>query len=131
MKRTSPIIRFDLPAEDGARAAAFYESVFGWQMRFKGGDNDCSLRATTTESDAGGPKGPGAIDGSPFPKSRDRAGLYPAVTIEVEDIQEAIDRISQAGGRVLGDIIFRPGLGRFIVFLDPECNRVGVLQRSG
>jgi predicted enzyme related to lactoylglutathione lyase len=49
--------------------------------------------------------------------------------IQVEDINEQIGRIKQAGGQVLGEPLEIPGVGWYVSFIDTESNRVSMLQR--
>jgi hypothetical protein len=34
----NPVVHFEMPYDDKARMARFYESAFGWQMRMLGED---------------------------------------------------------------------------------------------
>jgi len=52
---------------------------------------------------------------------------FPAV-IAVRDIVYAMDRISKAGGRLLGEPMQIPGVGGYVSFMDTEGNRVSLLQ---
>jgi len=46
----------------------------------------------------------------------------------VDDLDFAIKRVGQAGGKVLGEPIEIPGVGRYVSFFDTEGNRVSMLQ---
>ena len=83
---------------------------------------------TTTESDDGGPKTPGAINGGFYQKSADMPAQYPAVVIAVDDIRGAINKVKDAGGNVIGDPMEIPGVGQYVSFFDTEGNRVSLLQ---
>ncbi|HEV2719105.1 MAG TPA: VOC family protein [Thermoanaerobaculia bacterium] len=86
------------------------------------------VTVTTTESDQGGPKKPGAINGGFFMKSNDKPAQYPSVVIAVDDIETAIKKVNDAGGEVLGDPMEIPGVGTYVSFFDTEHNRVSMLQ---
>jgi predicted enzyme related to lactoylglutathione lyase len=58
-----PVVHFELPYDNRVRMAKFYESVFGWQIQMLAEDMGNYVLATTTETDASGPKKPGAING--------------------------------------------------------------------
>ena len=45
-----------------------------------------------------------------------------------DDVYSAMKRVIQAGGKVLGEPIKIPGVGRYISFFDTEGNRVSMLQ---
>ena len=86
---------------------------------------------TTCETDEKGrPKNPGSINGGLYKKPTDPMGQHPSVVIAVTDIQDALKRVKQAGGKVLGEPMDIPGVGLYAGFVDTEGNRVSVLQPS-
>ena len=46
----------------------------------------------------------------------------------MDDIKKAIAKVAEAGGSVLGEPMEIPGVGSYVSFLDPEGNRVSMLQ---
>jgi predicted enzyme related to lactoylglutathione lyase len=123
-----PVVHFEMPYENRERMAAFYGAAFGWQTQMLGEEMGQYVLATTTETDANGPKTPGAINGGFFQKRLDRPGQHPSVVIAVDDIQEAVRKVMAAGGTVLGDPMEIPGVGHYVSFTDTEGNRVSMLQ---
>ncbi len=129
--KMNPVVHFEMPAEDRKRMAAFYTNVFGWQTQMLGPDMGNYVIATTTESDERGrPKSPGTINGGFFPRSDDRPAQYPSVVIAVEDIEEHMQKVEKAGGKVLGEPWKIPGVGLYVAFIDTEGNRISMLQPS-
>ena len=127
----NPVVHFEMPAEDRQRMAAFYTDVFGWQTQLMGPEMGDYVVVTTTETGRNGrPKKPGAINGGFFPKSDDKPAQYPSVVIAVEDIRRHMQKVTQAGGKVLGEPMEIPGIGWYVSFLDTEGNRVSMLQPS-
>jgi uncharacterized protein len=124
----NPVVHFELPAEDRKRMADFYTKVFGWKTEQLGEDMGNYVLATTTDSDEKGPKKPGAINGGFFQKTDDKPAQYPSVVIAVDDIGEHIKTLERAGGKVLGEPVDIPGVGRYVSFLDTEGNRIGMIQ---
>ncbi|HEX3579910.1 MAG TPA: VOC family protein [Thermoanaerobaculia bacterium] len=124
----SPVVHFEMPAEDRKRMAKFYTDVFGWQTQMMGPEMGEYVVVTTTESDDNGPKKPGAINGGFFPKKPDRPAQYPSVVISVDDIDESMKAVSDAGGQILGEPMDIPGVGRYVSFYDTEGNRVSMLK---
>ena len=124
----NPVVHFELPAEDRKRMADFYTKVFGWKTEQLGEDMGNYVLATTTDSDEKGPKKPSAINGGFFQKTDDKPAQYPSVVIAVDDIEEHIKTLERAGGKVLGEPVDIPGVGRYISFLDTEGNRIGMIQ---
>jgi predicted enzyme related to lactoylglutathione lyase len=88
----NPVVRFEMPAEDRKRMADFYTKVFGWKTEQLGEDMGNYVLSTTTESDEKGPKKPGAINGGFFQKTDDKSAQYPSVVIQVDDIEEHIEK---------------------------------------
>jgi uncharacterized protein len=84
--------------------------------------------ATTTESDVTGPKRPGAINGGFFARRPDWPAQHPSLVIAVDNIEAAMKKVAEAGGKVLGEPIEIPGIGQYVSFVDTEDNRVSMLQ---
>src|SRR5262249_8716534 len=124
----NPVVHFEMPYDNPKRVAKFYESAFGWQMQLLGEEMGNYVLATTTETDQAGPKKPGAINGGFFAKKPDWPMQYPSVVIAVDDIRQAVKKVANAGGKVLGEPIEIPGVGQYVSFTDSEGNRVGMLQ---
>jgi len=122
------VVHFEMPYDNRKRVAKFYESAFGWQTQMLGENMGNYVLATTTETDENGPKNPGAINGGFFPKKPDWPAQYPAVVIAVGDIKESVKKVTDAGGKVLGEPMEIPGVGQYVSFTDTEGNRVSMLQ---
>ena len=123
-----PVVHFEMPYDDQARMSRFYRSAFGWNTTALGPEMGDYVVAATTESDQTGPKRPGAINGGFFQRKPDWPAQHPSVVIAVRSIGEAMDRVSKAGGRVLGEPMDIPGIGKYVSFYDTEGNRVSLLE---
>jgi predicted enzyme related to lactoylglutathione lyase len=88
------------------------------------------LLATTTESDDKGPKNPGAINGGFFEKKDDELNQGPHIVIAVDNIDESIKAVEEAGGKIMGEKMDIPGIGLYVSILDTEGTVVGMLQPS-
>ena len=129
MKTMNPVVHFEMPADDRKRMADFYSSVFGWQAQMLGEDMGNYVTVRTTETDENGrPKTPGAINGGFYPRLKDMPEQHPSIVIAVEDIRESMKKITEAGGKVLGEPMPIPGIGSYVSFIDTEGNRVSLLQ---
>jgi predicted enzyme related to lactoylglutathione lyase len=127
----NPVVHFEMPAEDKSRMADFYTKAFGWKTQMLGPEMNEYVLVTTTESDEDGrPKNPGAINGGFYKKSVDMPAQYPSVVIGVGDIKEAMKRVTEAGGKVLGEPMEIPGYGLYVSFFDTEGNRVSMMQSN-
>lgn len=130
----NPVVHFEMPYDDRARMAAFYQSAFGWQTQMLGAEMGHYVVAHTTETVDGMTLQPGAINGGFFVRKADWPAQHPSVVISVPDIHAAMNRVAQAGGEVLGEPMEIPGIGHYVSFMDTEGNRVSLLQafpRSG
>lgn len=123
-----PVVHFEFPYDDRKRIATFYQAAFDWHTEMLGEDMGNYVLATTTETGETGPKKPGAINGGFYPKKPDWPAQYPSVVIAVEDIKKSIKKVSDAGGKVLGDPMEIPGVGQYVSFTDTEGNRLSMLQ---
>ena len=126
--KMNPVVHFEMPAEDRKRMASFYTKAFGWQTQVLGPEMGDYVLVTTTESDDGQPKAPGAINGGFYPKKEEEPAQYPSVVIAVDDIQVSMKTVAEAGGKVLGEPMEIPGVGQYVSFTDTEGNRVSMLQ---
>ncbi|MFZ2268221.1 MAG: VOC family protein [Azonexus sp.] len=124
----NPVVHFEMPYDDRARMAGFYQRVFGWQTQLLGEEMGNYVLAATTECDAAGPTKPGAINGGFYPRRADWPAQYPSLVIAVDDLRAAMRQIGEAGGEVLGEPMSIPGVGDYISFFDTEGNRVSLLQ---
>lgn len=128
MAKMDPVVHFEMPAEDRLRMTDFYAKVFGWETKLMGDDMGNYVVVATTESDETGPKRPGAINGGFYLKKPDWPAQYPSVVIAVDDIKASMKKIAVGGGKVLGEPMDIPGVGKYVSFLDTEGNRVSILQ---
>lgn len=126
--KSDPVVHFEFPAEDRERMARFYTAAFGWQTQMLGPEMGDYVVVTTTESENGHPKSPGAINGGFYMKKEGWPDQYPSVVIGVENVQDAMKKVRDAGGEVLGDPMEIPGVGLYVSFRDTEGNRVSMLQ---
>ena len=123
-----PVVHFEIPYDDAERIAAFYRAAFGWNTEALGADMGHYVLATTTPSGARGPTTPGAINGGFFRRNAAMPAQLPSVVIAVDDIRASMAKVKSAGGDVLGEPMEIPGVGKYVSFMDPEGNRVSMLQ---
>ena len=123
-----PVVHFEMPYEDPARMANFYEAAFGWKTQMPGPEMGNYVLVTTAASDAKRGAPAGAINGGFFPKNPDWPAQYPSVVIAVEDIIASMAKVAEAGGQVLGEPMAIPGIGQYVSFFDTEGNRCSILQ---
>jgi len=128
MTKMDPVVHFEMPYEDSERLSKFYIRVFGWQMQQLGKDMGEYVVAATTDTDENMMvKKPGAINGGFYPKTPDMPQC-PSVVIAVENIMVSMQKVVDAGGKILGEPMTIPGIGEYVAITDSEGNRVGMLQ---
>ncbi len=129
----NPVVHFEMPYDNRERMAKFYNSAFGWRTELLGEDMDKYVVATTTATgDDHRPREPGAINGGFYKKKADWPAQYPSVVIAVDDIDDAARKVKHAGGKVLGEPVEIPCIGRYVSITDTEGNRVALLKpRAG
>jgi predicted enzyme related to lactoylglutathione lyase len=128
----NPVVHFELPYDDRERIARFYQTAFGWQLQMLGEEMGNYVLATTALPGSPPPVPaaavPGVITGGFFPRKPDWPAQYPSVVIAVDDLQQAMQKVTVAGGEVLGEPMDIPGVGAYVAFYDTERNRLSMLN---
>jgi predicted enzyme related to lactoylglutathione lyase len=122
---TGRVVHFEVPYDDADRARAFYSNVFGWAIQ-PVPEFDYNFVQTGPAGDDGMPGEPGFIGGGMF--QRDGAIDKPVITIEVDNMEEALAAVAGAGGAAVGDIQQVGDMGRAAYFTDSEGNLMGLWQ---
>jgi len=137
-KKMNPVVHFEMGYLDRERMKTFYSTAFGWQMQQLGDDMGGYIVAQTTETgDDGMVKTPGNINGGFYAKDS-ASSQAPSVVVSVDDVNEAVEAVKQAGGKILGGIGMDgqhtlepqmiPGVGLWVSAEDTESNRFSILQ---
>lgn len=128
----NPVIWFEIPGKDRARLTEFYKKAFGWEILPPMGTSpDAYIVAHTTETDkAGMPKRSNVINGGFYQLTAKNADCanQPNIMLSTDDIQKSMKAITAAGGKVLGEPVDIPNVGRYVCFLDPEGTRSAIMQ---
>lgn len=125
----NPVVRFEIPTEDQNRIADFYTEAFGWKAQALGSDRNEYVLVTTTETENNSrSKNPGVINGGFYKKSVNMPAQYPTVVITVNNIKESMDKVIDAGGKILDEPVEIPGYGIYVSFFDTEGNRLSMMQ---
>ena len=124
------VVHFEIPADDVDRAKEFYGAIFGWQlqtMQMEGGEYTIAM-TTPIDEQSQLPTEPGAINGGLM--RRDEHTPTPVITLEVDAIDDALQRIESQGGTVVRPRTAIPGMGAFGYFKDPEGNVMGLWETT-
>lgn len=111
------IVHFEIPADDPARAIAFYRSAFGWSFDKWEGPMEYWMIKTG--------EGPG-IDGGLL--RRMAPGQPPTNVVAVPSVDESAKTIVAAGGTLVAPKTAVPGVGWTAYFTDPEGNAFGIME---
>ena len=120
-------MHFEIPADDEDRARDFYSSAFGWEMNPLP-EMNYTLIMTTPVDDRGMPSTAGSINGGLY--RREGKLTAPVVTVDVEDIDAALQKIESLGGSTVTPRQEVPGMGWTAYFRDSEGNVVGLWQNA-
>ncbi len=116
---SDPVIHFELPADDLARARAFYTSIFGWKIT-----DPWKMEyylVETKDKDGNG------INGGMMK----RKGVGQPFTnyILVNEIDDTLKKIAAAGGRIaMPKTEIGTNMGWIAAFIDTEANLIGLHQ---
>src|SRR4051812_2916591 len=126
----NPVVHFEMPYEDKNRMAEFYKKAFGWKPQMLGPEMGEYVVMHTTEIDEKTkfPKEPGRINGGFFKMTDDEMSKRPNIVIATDNIQESLQKIKDAGGKVPEGTMDIPGIGTYANIIDTEGNRVAIMQ---
>lgn len=110
-RRHHGIDYIEIPALDLAGAKDFYRRAFGWEFTDYGTEY---VGITIAGREVGGFR----------PETEIRAG-GPLVILYSDDLEESLDRVREAGGRIVREPFSFPG-GRRFHFADPSGNELAV-----
>lgn len=132
MIKSSPIVHFEIPAEDVDRAKHFYEKLFGWKItKFKmaeesstGGEPYYMIHTAETD-DKGMILKPGTINGGMM--KRQNSGQVFTNYIAVDSIDSTLEEIKKMGGEVcMPKTEIGKEMGWIALFKDTEGNILGL-----
>ena len=121
------VIHFEIPADDETRAREFYRSAFGWKIDAMP-EMSYAMLMTTPSDESGMPSVPGSINGGMF--RREGELTSPIVTVDVEDIDAALEKITSLGGSTVQPREEIGTMGWAAYFRDTEGNIIGLWQNA-
>ena len=122
--KMSPVVFFEMPANDMNMAKEFYKKVLGWYIS---PDYENYYFALTTLSDENKiPKVVGQINGG-IQKKDDTIGKL-RLMIHVTDLDETLKRALDEGGKILIPPKKIPGY-YYAVIMDTEGNEINLAER--
>ena len=113
------LVHFENLVEDPEDAVNFYLSVFGWEIATWGGGEQSYWLITTGPDTVPGING--AIMGNQFPQKVIN-------TIDVKALDEMIDKVNAAGGKLVHGPSEVPGVGMHAYCEDSQGVLFGMMQ---
>ncbi len=124
---TNRVVHFEVPADDMERAKKFYSETFGWKLIQMGPDMGGYVVLQTGPTDEQGmPQDKAFINGGLF--QRDASAKGPIVVLAVGDCDAAVEKVQASGGKLVGEILDIPGVGRYARVEDTEGNVIAVIK---
>ncbi|MGE5437180.1 MAG: VOC family protein [Syntrophothermus sp.] len=114
------VVHFEIAAEQPERATKFYSDVFGWQINKWDGPMPYWL-IKTGEGSIG-------IDGAIFEQQENWGKIIN--TIEVQSVDNFLEKIKNAGGEMVTPKAAIPGVGYMSYCRDTEGNLFGIMQND-
>ncbi|WP_321476275.1 VOC family protein [uncultured Paludibaculum sp.] len=111
-----PVVHFEIGCRDQAKTSEFFSKLFGWQIQAAG---------PAYNIDTGSGQG---IAGHITSLGHEPLN-YTMFYVDVEDVQAALDKATELGGKMIVGPIKIP-TGTFAWFSDPDGNTIGLLQRA-
>jgi predicted enzyme related to lactoylglutathione lyase len=118
------VVHFEVPADDLSRAKKFYTEVFGWKLTDVPEMNYVIAETTPTKDRR--PVEPGGINGGMV--KRDAIGKTPLIVINVDSIDQTVQKLQQAGGKVVQPKVAVGTMGHYARVTDSEGNTIGLWE---
>jgi len=123
------VVHFEIPAENLERAKKFYSENFGWKLNQLGPEvGNYVLVHTGPTDEQGMPQDRAFINGGLMP--RDPSASSPVLVIAVADADQTVEKVKRSGGRLVGEILDIPNVGRYARVQDTEGNVIGVIKTA-
>ena len=119
------VVHFEVPFDDGDRARSFYKEAFGWQV-MEMPEMGYTI-VMTGPSDDSGPTEAGFINGGMLSREQG-ATSGPVVVLDVENIDETLEKIGGLGGSTVVGKTPVGDMGFAAYFTDPEGNVMGLWE---
>jgi len=119
------VVHFEIPFDDGDRAREFYQKAFGWNITHLP-EMGYTLVSTGPTDEQGPPSEPGFINGGMMQRSG--TAKVPVITVDVEDIDAALAKVEELGGKTVQPKQEVGQMGFSAYFNDPEGNLTGLWQ---
>ncbi|MCI2400722.1 VOC family protein [Aliiroseovarius subalbicans] len=123
---TNPVVWTEIPVTDMTRAVAFYDAVFGYQMKIDSTGPNPMAMFPAKEFETG-------VAGHLYPGKPAAQGTGPTVHLAIPDTLDAAKaRLVAAGGTLaLDGLVIEIPAGQFCYATDPDGNSIGLFEPKG
>jgi len=121
------VVHFEIPFDEGDRARAFYQEAFGWNI-VQMPEMGYTIVSTGPTSEQGSTSEPGYINGGMMQRSDRSQG--PVLVVDVDDIDAALAKVEQLGGKTVQQRMPVDKMGFAAYFNDPEGNLTGLWENA-
>lgn len=121
------VVHFEVPYDDKDRVQEFYSNVFGWKMQDMP-EMNYLITHTVDVDDEMMPVEKGAINGGFYQRDDGNAAKSPVLVIDVENIEDHLKKIEEAGGSVVVPMVQVGEMGLYAQVNDTEGNIIGIWQ---
>jgi len=123
------VVHFEIPVNDLEKARNFYGHIFGWALAdwtMPDGSVHIGVHTTPIDETTRVPEEAGAINGMIMQKTE--VSKHPTFAINVDSIDDRIEKITKAGGKLLQPKVDIMGMGFYCYASDPEGNVFGLWE---
>ena len=121
------VVHFEIPADDVERAKKFYSENFGWKLNQLGPEMGNYVLVHTGPTDEKGMPQDKAFINSGLMK-RDPSASSPVLVVAVDGADATVEKVKKSGGKLVGEILNIPNVGRYARVQDTEGNVIGLLE---
>jgi hypothetical protein len=123
------VVHFEIPLDDVERGRKFFAEAFGWTINPLP-EMEYTLVGTAPTDETGMLTEAGSINGGMFARGAQSPSSAPVITIDVDDIDEALRKIESLGGSTVAPRMPVGDMGFTAYFKDAEGNVLGLWQNA-
>ncbi|MBI3803119.1 MAG: VOC family protein [Nitrospirae bacterium] len=120
------VVFFEIPASDMSKAKTFYETVFDWKVEVW--EDKGAMAFTTAIDEDQNPTELGGINGGFY--KRKSKNDQPSFGVETESIDQTLQAIEKAGGKIATPKHAIGEWGFMADFTDPEGNAITLWEKA-
>ena len=113
----NPVVHFEIGCTDVAETREFLQGLFDW--KFEGPESSPSIDSQS----------PGGLSGHLVALGKEW-GHYVTVYVQVDDLEDSVQRTVALGGKVLVPPVVVEGQGRFAWIAPPEGQIIGLWEHA-